>query len=209
MRNERFSPAQQEMSLSLGSSVQDLGVRLCGEFQITLQDAKTGEILYDYKKSNIITYDAGILAASLFRNPLGPANGAYMLAVGTGATGNLLSPDAPDPRQRKLNAELARKPFANTVFRAANGTAVAYWTNVVDFTTTFNESEAVGPITEMGLLSPVSQNPLVLNPNPNAFPTRDTTLDLSLYDVLINYSTIPVVSKTNTSILTVTWRISF
>ena len=33
----------------------------------------------------------------------------FIVAVGTGATGPVLNPDAPDPRQRHLNAEIARK----------------------------------------------------------------------------------------------------
>lgn len=210
MKNtDTLQPAQQEMSLGLSSLIADKGVALKGAFILTLTDAKTGEVLQHIAKDNIIVYDAGILAARLFRNSAEPPHGAFMLAVGTGATGNLLSPDAPDPRQRKLNTELARKPFANTVFRAASGAAVAYPTNVVDFTTVFNETEAVGPITEMGLICPFSSNPAVLNPNPNTFPTRDTTLDITPFDTLINYSTIGVLVKSNTAILTISWRISF
>lgn len=132
-----------------------------------------------------------------------------MLAVGTGATGALLSPNAPDPRQRKLNAEISRKSFSLTSFRDSGGNAVAYPTNVVDFTCTFDESEAVGPLNEMGLISPISQNPLITNPNPNSFPTRDTTLNLALYDILVNYLTFSVISKPSTARLSLTWRITF
>jgi hypothetical protein len=83
----------------------------------------------------VITLDAGILAAILFRDP-SSRFGVYMLAVGTGATGAILSPDAPDARQRKLNAEIARKPFSSTTFRDASGNAVAIPTNIVDYTCT-------------------------------------------------------------------------
>lgn len=180
-----------------------------GEFFIKLVDVATGEVLHEEHKQNIITADASILAAMLFKDPTTRTLGANMLAVGTGATGSLLSPDAPDPDQRKLNAELARKPWSQTVFRDAGGNAVAIPTNIVDFTATFDESEAVGPLNEMGIMATISASPLVLNPNPNAFPTRDVTVDLSLYDIQVNSLTFAVISKPSTARLTITWRITF
>ena len=180
-----------------------------GELFIEMRDAATGELLHSDHRKNIITLDASILVALLTRNPSSRAYGVYMLAVGTGATGALLSPDAPDNRQRKLNGEIARKAFSSTTFRDGLGNAVAIPTNIVDFTTTFSESEAVGPLTEMGLISPISANPLITNPNPNTFPTRDTTVDLTLFDILFNYLTFPVISKPSTATLSITWRINF
>jgi hypothetical protein len=61
----------------------------------------------------------------------------------------------------------------------------------------------------MGLISPISQNPMVSNPNPNSFPTRDTTLNLNLYDILVNYLTFSVISKPNTARLSLTWRLTY
>jgi hypothetical protein len=180
-----------------------------GEFILEMHDAATGELLHYFQKKNIITLDAGIQAARYFKDKDEPANSANMLAIGTGATGALLSPDAPDSRQRKLNAEIARKAFSSTTFRDTSGNAVAIPTNIVDFTTSYGEGEAVGPLTEMGIVSTISSNPLITNPNPNVFPTRDTSLDLSQYDVLINYLTFPVVTKPSTAVLTITWRLSF
>jgi hypothetical protein len=182
---------------------------LQGEFFVEMRDARTGELLHSDHRKNVITLDASILVALLTRNPTSRANGVYMLAVGTGATGALLSPDAPDARQRKLNGEIARKAFSSTTFRDGSGNAVAIPTNIVDFTCTFSESEAVGPLNEMGLISPISTNPLITNPNPNAFPTRDTTVDLSLYDILVNYLTVSVLSKPSTATLSITWRLTF
>ena len=168
-----------------------------------------GTVLHDIHKNNIITLDAGILAAILLRDPSSRSNGINMLSVGTGATGAILSPDAPDSRQRKLNAEIARKTFSSTTFRDAGGSAVAIPTNIVDFTCTFDEGEAVGPLNEMGLLSTISDNIAISNPNPNAFPTRDLTVDLTTYDILVNYLTFSVISKPSTARLTITWRITF
>ncbi len=180
-----------------------------GEVFVEMVDPRTGEVLHKGHVKNVITLDAGILVAILTRNPSSRTNGFYMLAVGTGATGAILSPNAPDSKQRKLNAEIARKPFSSTVFRDANGNAVAIPTNIVDYTCTFDEGEAVGPLNEMGIISPISSNPLVTNPNPNSFPTRDTTVDLSLFDILCNYLTFSVISKPNTARLSITWRITY
>jgi len=179
-----------------------------GEVFMSVTD-RDGAILFQDHRENLLTLDAGILAAILLRDPSSRDNGMNMLAVGTGATGALLSPDAPDARQRKLNAELARKPFFTTTFRDGSGNAVAIPTNIVDFTCTFDEGEAVGPLNEMGILSTISANPLVKNPNPNSFPTRDTTVDLSNYDILVNVITFSVLSIPATARLSVTWRLTF
>lgn len=180
-----------------------------GLFIFDMRDGKTGESLVYWEKPNIIVSDASIQAARYFKDPAEPANGANMLAIGTGALGALLSPNAPDPRQRKLNAEIARKAFSSKVFRTAAGAVVSYPTNIVDYTATYSEAEAVGPLNEMGILSTISANPLIVNPNPNTFPTRDTTLDISNYDVLINYISFPVLSKPATATLSITWRLIF
>lgn len=179
-----------------------------GEVFIEMVDASTGEMLHKEHCKNVITLDAGILVATLLRDPDSRTHGFNMLSVGTGASGALLSPNAPDPRQRKLNAEIARKPWKSTTFRDANGDAVAIPTNIVDYTCTFDEGEAVGPLNEMGIQSTISANPAVTNPNPNVLPTRDVTVDLSLYDILGNYLTFSVISKPNTARLTITWRIT-
>lgn len=160
-------------------------------------------------KKNLIVLDASLLVARLCKDPLEPPHGIFMLAVGTGASGAILNPDVPDEKQRRLNNEIARKTFASTTFRDANGIAVSYPTKVVDFTTEFLPAEAVGPLNEMGLISPLSSNPLVTNPNPNTFPTYDPTVDVTNYDILVNYLTFPVISKPNTARMTVTWRITF
>ena len=179
-----------------------------GEVFITLIDGETGEVLDERHVDNVITNDAGILAAVLFNDPTS-RNGANMLAVGTGATGALLSPDAPDPDQRKLNAEIERKAWASFAFRDASGNAVAIPTNIIDWTVTYDESEAVGPLNEMGILSTISANPLVQNLNPDNYPTRDLTQDLTLYDILVNYLSFSVISKPATARLTITRRITF
>lgn len=207
--NERYGIAGSGINVGMDVTHRDGGLRVQGELFIRMVDSATGAVLHDEHRKNIITLDAGILVAILCRNPANRPNGINMLAVGTGATGAILSPNAPDNRQRKLNAEIARKGFSSTVFRDGTGAAVAYPTNIVDFTCTYGEAEAVGPINEMGLLATISSNPAVQNPNPNTFPTRDTTVDVSTLDILVNYITLSVLSKPSTAVLTITWRITF
>jgi hypothetical protein len=180
-----------------------------GKLIIEMVDSTTGEVLENWSRDNVITKDGGVLAAMLFQARGGSARGISMLVVGTGARGSLLNPDAPDARQRALEAEIGRKAFASIVYRDTDGGASAVPTNVVDFTTTFGEAEAVGPLNEMGLTSPLSDNPNVKTPVTAVFPAYDTTIDLSAYDVLINYLTFPVMSKPSTAILTITWRLTF
>jgi hypothetical protein len=180
-----------------------------GRFIIDLRDSRTGELLHHEEKDNIITRDGGILAAICFAAGSTGASGITMLGVGTGATGPLLNPDAPDNRQRRLNAEIARKPFSSVTFRTSAGAVSSVPTNIVDFTTIYGESEAVGPLNEMGLMRTLSMNPATTNPVPAAFPTYDPTVDLTTFDILVNYLTFSVISKPSTSILTITWRLTF
>ena len=183
-----------------------------GQVFFEMYDAVTGEVQL-WEKSNVVTLDAGLLVARLMEDSLEPAHGLNMLAVGTGALGAILNPDAPGNQQRRLNNEIQRKPFSETTFRDANGAAVSIPTNVVDFTTIYGESEAVGPLNEMGLLSTISDNTAVKNDNPNfagqGGEPYDPTIDVSSFDELVNYLTFSVISKPATSILTITWRLTF
>lgn len=208
IKSDNMVNPNSEMRFGMGIAFSESYLGARGEFFVEMTD-KDGNTTISFSKKNVITYDAGILAARLCKNPAEPAHGFNMLAVGTGATGNILSPDAPDRRQRKLNSEIERKGFSSSTFRNVSGVAVGYPTNIVDFTTIFGPSEAIGPLTEMGIVSTISDNPSILNPNPNSFPTRDTTIDISIYDVLCNYLTFPVISKPAGSNLTITWRITF
>ena len=180
-----------------------------GEVFLKIVDDFTGEVLEDVHFDNLIVLDSSILLARLCKDSTEPNFGINMLAVGTGASGALLSPDVPDEKQRKLNNEIERKAFSSTTFRTSGGVAVAYPTKIVDFTTVFTASEAVGPLNEMSLLSTVSSNPLVTNPNPNSFPTYDDTVDVTTYDMIVNYLSFPVISKPNTATMTLTWRLTF
>jgi len=180
-----------------------------GRFILHMVDSDTGKVLAHWEEDNLITLDCGIQIGRLTKDNSEPNHGINMLAVGTGAPGNLLAPDAADERERKLFAELARKPFSSTTFRSATGVAVAYPTHVVDFTTTFGNGEAVGPLNEMGVMSTVSDNPLIKNLNPAVYPAYDDTVDVTNYDVLMNALNFGVLTKPANAVLTLTWRLTF
>lgn len=205
---EFINAPREAIGIGLGLGHQDRLTEFAGEVFFEMRDAKTGEILFEDHRKNIITLDAGILAAMLFKNPASRPLGANMLAVGTGGIG--APPAAPTANQRSLNTEIARKPWSSTTFRNGAGAAVAIPTNIVDFTCTYTESEAVGALNEMGIMATYSANPLITNPNTNNPPaSRDTTIDVSTLDILVNYLTFPVINKPNTATLAITWRITF
>lgn len=179
-----------------------------GEVFLEMRDAATGALLHEEHRSNLIMLDAGILVAMLLRDPSSRPLGVNMLAVGTGAMGPILSPNAPDNRQRKLNAEIARKTFSSTTFRDSLGNAVSYPTNVTDFVCSFGEAEAVGPLNEMGLVATLSANASTLSPNPDTYPSRDTTRNLTEFDIFLNVLNFAVISKPSTAVLSITWRIT-
>lgn len=139
---------------------------------------------------NIITDSASILLARLIKDNSEPTNGAFALAVGTGGIGE--DPQNPTPAtaaQTALEAELFRKQFQSVNFINA-GVVTGTPTNVIDLTTFFTESEAVGALLEMGIVG------------------GDATLT-SGTGTLINYRTFPVINKPATATLSITWRFTF
>jgi hypothetical protein len=169
-----------------------------------------GSLLSKYHIKNIITLDMSILVARLLRDNGEPLHGLFMLAVGTGDVGwDPMNPPAATNTQRSLYAEIARKPFSSVNFIDSVGAPSLIPTNVVDFTTTFSESEAVGPLVEMGLLGgDVNGNPLVLNPILPPNGPFNAAQDVVGLDQLCNYLTFPVINKPATATLTLTWRIT-
>jgi hypothetical protein len=208
---ERFRRVGGTLKTAFSSRYEeDARYKIKGEVFITLKDAATGDV-QDARRYNLVVLDASILIARLMKDNAEPPNGAFCLAVGTGAAGwNLQSPPAPTNTQRALWSELSRKTFATTNFVDANGVPAAYPTHVVDFTTTFSESEAVGPLVEMGLIGGnVSSNLSIRNPVTPPNGTYDPTVDLTDFETLINYLTFPVVNKPATSTMTIVWRLTF
>lgn len=183
-----------------------------GEIFFKLIDPSTGRVVREWSHENRVVLDSALLIARLLKDPLEPNHGVNMLAVGTGATGDILNPDFPPNTQRRLVNEIDRKEFSEITFRNPEGVAVAYPTDVLDFTCIFSEAEAVGPLNEMGLMSTVSANRLILNQNPNnaglGGQPYDATIDVTQYDNQVNYFTFSVVSKPNNMVLAITWRLT-
>jgi hypothetical protein len=131
--------------------------------------------------------------------------------VGSGDVGwNPMSPPAPTVTQRALYSEISRKTLASTNFVDASGLPTSIPTNVVDFVCTFTESEAVGPLVEMGLLGGnVNSNLSIKNPVSPPNGAYNAAVDLTTRDTLINYLTFAVINKPATSTFTIVWRLSF
>ena len=187
-----------------------------GEVFWEMRDSVTGAVTKGRLK-NVVTLDASVLIARLMKGtgtPVAhlsePSFGIFGLAVGTGdVSWDPLRPPSPTVSQRSLFNELARKAVSSTSFIDGGGAVSGVPTNVVDFITTIAEAEAVGALTEMGLIggdvdpSMAIRNP-VLPPN----GTYDPTVNLVGLDTLVNYLTFPVISKPATATLSWTWRIS-
>jgi len=186
-------------------------VKIRGDVFLTVRNGSTGAVEYEWEKRNLVVQDASILIARLVKDNQEPPKAAFVLAVGTGDTGwDPMNPPAPTDTQRALYAELTRKTFSNTEFVTTGGVPVAYPTKTVDFTTIYTESEAVGPLVEMGLVGGnIDTNLSIKNPYSPPNGPYDPTVDLTNYETLINYLTFPVVNKPATSTLEIVWRLTF
>lgn len=220
MKNVEALPRPQEarFAANLVSRVEEpKGYYIRGDVFMELRDANSGDLIEKREHRNLVVKDASILLARLMKDNLEapslgiPFHGAFCLAVGTGDVGwPLLTPPAPTSTQRALYSELSRKTFSNTQFIDAGGAPTAIPTNVVDFQTTFSESEAVGPLMEMGILGGnVSTNLLVKNPVSPPNGPYNPLVDLTTKETLVNYLTFPVITKPPTSTLTIVWRLTF
>lgn len=166
---------------------------LKGQFRIIVKDAATGNVLEKREGSNIIVNSASTLIARLLKDNSEPDAGISYLAVGTGASGwNLQNPPQPTSTQTKLENEIARKAFTTedvSFIDPETGDPTTVPTNVVDYTCTFAETEAVGPLVEMGLFGG------------DATDTVDSGTE-------VNYRTFPVLNKTSSMTLTIIFRIT-
>lgn len=214
---ERFRTPESRASISLGAIRpsdeygESNAYKIRGDVFITMHDATTGEVQEERAHRNLVVKDASILIARLMKNSQEPPFGAYVLGIGTGDVGwNPMAPPAPTATQRALYSELSRKTFAVTQFIDGGGVPTSIPTNVVDFTTTFSEAEAVGPLVEMGLIGGnISTNLSVRNPVSPPNGPYNPAVDLTTKETLVNYLTFPVINKPPTSTLTIVWRLTF
>lgn len=166
-------------------------ITMKGEVWAYLTDTITGQVEKINIGKNVITLNASVLVARLLKDS-DSTNGLLFLAVGTGAPGwNLQSPPAATNQQTQLAAELFRKTFVSTNFVKTDGSGDVSTTptNIVDYVTTYDVGEAVGPLVEMGLYGG----------DATGVPNSGT---------LFNYRTFPVINKSSTSTLTFVWRIT-
>ncbi|MNJ90224.1 hypothetical protein D3C87_78180 [compost metagenome] len=127
------------------------------------------------------------------------ASGLQYLSVGTIVADpinnpgdlNVMSPPLATGTESKLKYEIFRKQFTSWTFvdpstNAASNTA----TNILQIVTTFQENEAVGALTEMGIFGG------------NATTVKDS-------GIMFNYKTFAVWNKPSDARLTVTWKLTF
>lgn len=199
--NKEMLKKASEMSGRMGFGInyeetlgKDRGIK--GEFFITLNH-KDGTVEKHYR--NIIVDSASQLIARLLADgqttldPTGPAHGIWVLAVGTGSSAwDPSNPPAATATQTQLESELARKRFSNVNFVKTDGSGLpaSTITNIVDFQTVFNESEAVGPIVELGMFG------------------GDAVETTANSGTMVNYRTIAVINKPNTATMSIIFRIT-
>jgi hypothetical protein len=209
--DERFSRVATRFFGHLKSRYEEKAPGIRGDVFMTLRDGASGVVQDKREVRNIIVRDASILVARLMKDNAEPPKGIFVLAMGTGDIGwNPLAPPAPTTTQRSLYSELTRKTFSTTQFIDSAGVPTAIPTPVVDFSTIYTESEAVGPLVEMGLIGGnISTNMSVRNPVLPPNGPYNPLEDLTTKETLVNYLTFPVISKPATSTLEITWRLSF
>jgi hypothetical protein len=190
--NENLHKTGENLSIGFRMSCPENIPALKGEYWIRLYDLE-GLCLVERHNNNIIVNSASILIARLLKDNSEPSGGITYLAMGTGGVGwNLQNPPQPTTSQTTLENEIARKAFTTedvTFIDPETGNPTIVPTNVVDFTATFAETEAVGPLVEMGLFG------------------GDAT-DLLNSGTEVNYRTFPVINKTNSMTLTIIFRIT-
>lgn len=119
----------------------------------TLRDA-SGNIVAEFDVGhNIVPDVAGILMARLAKDPTEPAGGFSYIAVGTGdPSWDPMNPDPENPLATKLEAEIDRKPLAQSYFvDPLSGNPTTTPTNICDFVGTFGPNEGVGALVELAV----------------------------------------------------------
>lgn len=216
--NERIPLAREIQNRTHSDSTQvertviSSGIR--GHIYWKMEDTTTNEVRMG-SIPNVIVLDAGILLARLLRSTATPhesepAFGIWGLALGSGdVSWDLQAPPAATNTQRSLWNEIGRKQIATVDFIDQDGNISAIPTNIIDLTTIFTESEAVGPIAEMALVGGDNDvNANVRNPILPPNGTYDPTVNVVGKDMILNYRTFPVKNKSATDRFSITWRLT-
>lgn len=148
-------------------------------------------VTQEHHLKNLIVDKASVFMAKRMRPGASWGDGINYLELGTGfGSGTTQAPQAEIASQVNLRQALARKAITSWTYLGANGNATASETNVLQLTTTFNESEAVGAIVEMGLFG------------------GGASLTLGS-GYMFNYKCFPVWNKQEGMKLTIIWRLTF
>lgn len=140
---------------------------------------------------NLIVSKASVFMAKRMVPGTSWGAGITHLEVGTGVgTGTTQAPQAEALTQTALRVGLARKAITSWTHLDTNGAATGTETNVVQYTTTFLEAEAVGALVEMGLFG----------------GTATTTIGSGY---MFNYKVFPVWNKGNDLQLTIVWKVTY
>lgn len=140
---------------------------------------------------NLIVNKASRFMAKRMRPSESWGGGIQYLEVGTGVgTGTTQVPQKESVDQEKLRQALIRKKITSWTYVDADGKPTATETNVLQLSTTFDKTEAVGAIVEMGLFG------------------GDATDELGS-GYMFNYKTFPVWNKAEGMSLTIVWKLTF
>ncbi len=187
--NERCRSISNQLRMAFEMKEREGLAGLKGKLILRAYDG--GTLVREIEQDNIIVNVASILIARLLKDNEEPTNGISYLAVGSGSgSWDLFDPPAPTTSQTQLENEFYRKAIDFSTFvHPETGEPTTVQTNIVDYSVTFSESQAVGPIVEMSLFG------------------GDATTELNS-GTMVNWRTFPVINKTSTMTVTVIFRIT-
>lgn len=175
----------------MGSVMKERETFRCMKGQLFLKVYENGVLVHEYTSPNIIVNTASILIARLLKDSSEPTAGISYLGIGSGSgEWDPFDPPAPTTSQTRLENEFYRKAIDLATFvHPETGEPTTVFTNIVDYSVSFGEGEAVGPLLEMGLFG------------------GDATSELGS-GTMVNWRTFPVINKTSTMTLTIIFRIT-
>lgn len=191
MFSEKFKFGLRRQLFRLATGMREEEYYKGAKGRMTLIAREKDKVVHEIVQDNIIVNTASILIARLLKDSTEPNAGISYLAVGSGNDSwNAFDPPAPTTSQTLLEDEFYRKAISKATFvdpQTAEPTTAK--TNIVDYATSFSESEAVGAIMELGLFG------------------GEATSSLNT-GTMVNWRTFPVINKTNAMTLTIIFRIT-
>jgi len=185
---------RRENSNKFGGNMQETNYRWIKRGDIFMTMKHKDGTIETRVEQNVIVDQASYLMAQVMSDNAGLGTyipGLKTLAVGTGDPGwDLQNPPVATAAQTALVNELFRKIFNRVYYVDTLGVESLTRTNIVEFETVYNDTEAVGALVEMSLFG-------------------GTGSISSGGGDMVNYHTFPVWNKPSTSTLTICWRLTF